>query len=261
MIRAKSMVLLMGFGLSLGSCSDETGKYVSGPDDPSLSVDEEAFASVNKALDRQEEKDIASGIRAEPSEVSPFSPAQPPALQSAPAGSSGTEQVPEATTSGGSGEKVLDFGIAFAVVPDAWEIELPSSTMRLAQLRIPASEGDAPSGAEVTVTQAGGGVEANLNRWYGQMRQPDGRPSSMVAKVEKLSAGSMAVTFVDIPGTFAPGAMPGRPALSPQSNWRMLGAIIEAPGGLLFVKATGPDRTMRDNLEKMKRFVISIRMK
>ena len=261
MNRAKWMVLLMGFGLSLGSCSDETGKYVSGPDDPSLSVDEEAFANVNEVLDRQEEEDIASGIRAEPSEVSPLPPPQPPALQSASAGSSETEQVPEATTSDGSGEKVLDFGIAFAVVPDAWEIELPSSTMRLAQLRIPASEGDAPAGVEVTVTQAGGGVEANLNRWYGQMRQPDGRPSSAVAKVEKLSAGSMAVTFVDIPGTFAPGAMPGRPALSPQSNWRMLGAIIEAPGGLLFVKATGPVRPMRDNLEKMKRFVISIRMK
>ena len=67
--------------------------------------------------------------------------------------------------------------------PAAWIAVPASSPMRVAQFVLPKAAGDAED-AELAVFYfggAGGTVEANLERWTGQMLQPDGRRSADVA--------------------------------------------------------------------------------
>ena len=62
--------------------------------------------------------------------------------------------------------------------PSTWISETPSSSMRLAQYRLPGLEGD-PEDAELAVFYfggQGGSVQANVDRWIGQFSNPDGSP-------------------------------------------------------------------------------------
>src|SRR3989338_9158151 len=61
--------------------------------------------------------------------------------------------------------------------PEGWIEETPSSPMRKAQYCLPKVEGDSE---DVSVSLfyfpgQGGSIEDNLNRWYGQFIQPDGK--------------------------------------------------------------------------------------
>ena len=47
-----------------------------------------------------------------------------------------------------------------------------------------AKEGEAP--VRITVMGSGGGLQGNLERWYGQFSQPDGRNTKDVAEIEQL---------------------------------------------------------------------------
>ena len=63
--------------------------------------------------------------------------------------------------------------------PTEWTESPSRSPMRVTQFILPRVPGD-PEDAELVVFYfggAGGSVDANLQRWIGQMEQPDGRPS------------------------------------------------------------------------------------
>ena len=73
--------------------------------------------------------------------------------------------------------------------------------MRVAQYALPHAAGDTQD-AELVVYYfggSGGTVEANIERWVGQMQQPDGRPSSAVAKRQSRTVNGLKVTLVDVP--------------------------------------------------------------
>jgi hypothetical protein len=109
-----------------------------------------------------------------------------------------------------------------------------------------AKAGEAP--VRVTVSGATGGVEANMDRWFTQFTQPDGKSTKDVSKVESFEASGLKVTFVTIPGTFAEMSFGGKPPAK-KEKFMMLGGIIETKqNGLLFVKLTGP----ADDAEKLK---------
>jgi hypothetical protein len=117
--------------------------------------------------------------------------------------------------------------------------------MRRAQYAVPGA-GGAEDG-ELAVFYfgqgQGGGVEANLDRWYGQFTQPDGGSTRASASRERRTVGTLAVTVTRARGTFA-GGMPGAGPSTPRPRWALLGAIVETPGGLWFFKLTGPEATV-----------------
>ena len=125
-------------------------------------------------------------------------------------------------------------GIAFTA-PASWRRETPSSAMRAAQFSIPGSAGE--KDGEVAVyyfgTGQGGGVEENVKRWQGQFSAPSG-PGS----VTTLEKNGVKITVVTAEGTYASG-MPMGPS-TPEPGYALWGAIIDAPQGSVFVKATGP---------------------
>lgn len=155
-------------------------------------------------------------------------------------------------------------GIVFTPPADAtWTEEAPSSRMRAAQYKAPKVEGDAED-AEVVVFYFGGGggsVEDNLNRWYTQWQQPDGKPTKDAAKVEKreLEGSKFVVHEVELSGTYVAETRPGAGERVNKPGFKMLGAIVETSSGSFFLKLTGPAATVDAQREAFRKFVDSFR--
>lgn len=124
--------------------------------------------------------------------------------------------------------------------PAGWKNE-GSRPMRAATYSIPAAAGDKDPG-ECAVFYfgegQGGGVQANIDRWIGQFQEKPATPPKPVTK----TMGGMKVTTIEHSGTYMAGAMMG--PKSPKSGYHLYGAIVEAPGGNVFFKLTGPAKTV-----------------
>ena len=161
-------------------------------------------------------------------------PQQPPVLPSAPGSPAESANSPSQAA-----------GIAWTV-PAGWEAE-PARQMRIATYRIHAIAGD-PEDAECAVyffgAGQGGTVEANLDRWAHQFTSPDGQPISQPAKIEKRVIAGLTVSTITASGTYlGAGGMVSQEQVK-KPNFRMQGAIVEAPEGLVFYKLTGPLNTV-----------------
>ena len=130
--------------------------------------------------------------------------------------------------------------------PKDWTVKPSSSPMRVAQYGLPRAAGDAED-AELIVYffgGQGGSVEANLDRWVGQMEQPDGRPSKAVARTETLTVNGMKATVLDVSGKYVAEMAPGSATRFNKPGFRLKAAVVETPGGPYFVKLTGPAKTV-----------------
>lgn len=130
--------------------------------------------------------------------------------------------------------------------PKEWVASPPGSSMRVAEFALPRAQGDGEDASLVIYFFQGGGgsVQANLERWTSQMAQPDGRPSSRVAKTSALTANGLAITVLDVTGTYIEEMMPGAGGARNKPNFRLKAAVVETPGGPYFVKLTGPRKTV-----------------
>ena len=131
--------------------------------------------------------------------------------------------------------------------PDGWVTEKPTSTMRVAQYKLPKVEGD-PEDASLVLyyfgASQGGAVQANIDRWIGQIEQPDGSSSKDKAKTESMTVNGLKVTTVDVSGTFTAEMTPGSGDRRNNADYRLRAAVIETPKGNYFAKLTGPSKTV-----------------
>ena len=130
--------------------------------------------------------------------------------------------------------------------PAGWVSKPPASSMRVAEFTLPKTTGDAED-ATLGIFffgGQGGNVEANLERWIGQMTQPDGRPSKQVAKTTKFTSRGLAITLVDLSGTYVAEVTPGSSERFNKPGFRLRAAVIETKEGPYFVKLTGPEKTV-----------------
>ncbi len=141
---------------------------------------------------------------------------------------------------------VLGGGKLRLKAPAKWVRKQPQTQIVEHEFAIPAAEGDKTDG-RLTIMGAGGGIEANIDRWYGQFTQPDGANTRDRAKVKKIKVAGQEVHLVDISGTFKDQRGPVAPAVE-RPKYRMLAAIIVTQGqGSYFVKFYGPERTVTEN--------------
>ena len=117
--------------------------------------------------------------------------------------------------------------------------------MRAATYLISPVAGDTDNAECAVFLNIGGGVQANIDRWIGQFSQPDGSPSAGKARQRKETINGYQVSFVELNGTFNAGGMAMGGPSTPKSSYRLLGAIVEAPGGEVFFKLTGPEKTVQ----------------
>jgi hypothetical protein len=106
-----------------------------------------------------------------------------------------------------------------------------------------------------------GGVEANLERWLGQITQPDGKPSKDVAKIEKTKLAGQDATLVSVTGNYKTQQMPGGPPPVDKTNQTMLGAIVDSPEGPYYFKLVGAKPTIDANMAKWKAMLASMKLK
>lgn len=142
--------------------------------------------------------------------------------------------------------------------PEGWEWVATTSQMRKAQLKVP--DAKTKESAEVVFFHFGpgnaGGVQANVERWFKQFEEPKEKSG---AKSEEVTVGKHKVTYVQAEGTYRSG-MPGGPQ-TPMPNYALLGAIIEAEGGSVFIKMTGPKALTRSSTGAFKKMVESALVK
>jgi hypothetical protein len=171
---------------------------------------------------------------------------RPAAGATAPA--SGRGAPASAPASGDLAARLKAIGLA-AKVPAGWVEEPGQRPMRLATVRIPRQGGDTEDG-EMSVSEVGGSLEANVERWRGQFQE---KPEPVLLKKE---AAGLEVTTVEMGGTFA-DSMRGGPA---KPGTKLLGAIVKVPGAdsLVFFKAWGPQRTMEEWKPSFEEFVASL---
>jgi hypothetical protein len=138
-------------------------------------------------------------------------------------------------------------------VPAGWTVgaERP---MRVSTYTIPAASGAEAGECGVFFfgRGQGGSVEDNLARWKSQFEPPSD------AKPVQRTVNGLKVHEIDISGTYT---SPGGPMMQSQgkrSGWRLLGAIVEVPDGLVFFKATGPAATMKKAEKDFQALVKSV---
>lgn len=166
----------------------------------------------------------------------------------------------EKGSTGPAGGRVI-YGSLTAMPPSGWEQLTPSSSMRLAEFRLP---GNPPGSGDATLAifyfgqGQGGSVEQNIGRWYGQFEQPDGGSTKEASRRWRDSVYGMPVTMVDIAGSFAAGMGPGAGSDEPVQGYRMLGAIVESDKGPYFFKLIGPEATVSRWSQSFTAFIHSI---
>ena len=151
-------------------------------------------------------------------------------------------------------------GLTFTAPPE-WKTVATSSSMRVAQFSLPRSGGDTADGELVVYYFGGSGgtVEANIQRWIDQMKQPDGKSSSAVAKRETRSVNGLKVTLVDVSGTYVAEMSPGSGQLHNSPGFRLRAAVIETANGPYFIKLTGPANTLAAAEQQYDKFISSIK--
>jgi hypothetical protein len=148
---------------------------------------------------------------------------------------------------GGGKSPAMVAGIAYEV-PSEW-VDAGPAGMRVAQWSLPPVGADAEA-AEVAVfyfgPASGGGVEANIDRWVGQMKAEDGGNVADEAERKTIEVDGMPVHLVSVNGTYDAGTMrPMGGGDGPKEDYRMVAAIVEGPQGSVFFKLTGPEETAK----------------
>jgi hypothetical protein len=151
-------------------------------------------------------------------------------------------------------------GLTYAA-PAGWKSVPTSSSMRVAEFRLPKTAPDAEDAELVAYYFGGdgGSVDANIERWLGQVAQPGGRPSSAVAKRETRTINGLTVTLLDVSGTYLGGMGPGGPAPAQKPHFRLRTAVVQTGKGPYFIKLTGPEKTMATWAPAFDRFMASMK--
>jgi hypothetical protein len=184
--------------------------------------------------------------------VGPVLIAPPTAAAQAPA----TEAGPEARVFA-----IADGGFSLRA-PAGWQRVQPKSGIVETEFAIPtegaAADGTPAQPGRMTVMGAGGTVQANIDRWYGQFTQPDGSETKTKATTKKLELAGCKVTLVDIPGTYkdSPGGPFAGGRAVERPDYRMLAAIVETPDrGNYFLKFYGPAKTVAAHADGFRTMV------
>ena len=128
-------------------------------------------------------------------------------------------------------------------VPTGWVEEERSSSMRVAQYRLPKAAGDTEDDSVVLYyfgQNQGGSAAANIERWVSQMKQADGDAS----KKENLEVNGLKATTVDVAGTYVAETAPGSGTFLNKPGYRLRAAVVETSNGNYYVKLVGPEKTV-----------------
>jgi len=148
-------------------------------------------------------------------------------------------------------------------VPTGWVEEPRTSSMRVAQYKLPKAAADTEDASLVVYyfgQGQGGSTAANVERWVGQLKQTDGN-AAKDAKEEHFEANGLKVTAIDVSGTYVAETAPGSGTFLNKPGYRLRGAVVETPNGSYFVKLVGPEKTVAHWNESFVSYLKSFELK
>ncbi len=139
--------------------------------------------------------------------------------------------------------------------PASWKAQA-ARPMRAATYVVPAAADDKEAG-ECGIYYfgqgKGGSVDDNMKRWIGQFE-----PAQQEAQPHKRTISGLNVTTIDLSGTYTGAGGPMATAKTIKPGYRLLGAIMEAPEGLIFIKFTAPAKTAAANQANFENLLKSL---
>ena len=171
----------------------------------------------------------------------PIQTAKAPAVESTTGGESSNQTIKEPT------ERRIG-GVKFEI-PAGWEEKALASTVLLGEFGLPGDTGP----GRLTLSTAGGGTTANLERWKGQFQRGTDDPEP---KETPLTIAGKASRLIEVSGTFTDTFGGG----GPKSHWQLLGVAIPIDAEHnYFIKLTGPQSTIAARRDEFLKFVESAR--
>ena len=131
-------------------------------------------------------------------------------------------------------------------VPPGWVAQARTSSMRVAQYKLAATDGDTEDASVVLYyfgEGQGGSAAANVERWISQMKHADGS-AAKDPKQESFETNGLKVTTVDVSGTYVAETSPGSGTFHNKPAYRLRAAVVETPNGSYYVKLVGPEKTV-----------------
>jgi hypothetical protein len=129
-------------------------------------------------------------------------------------------------------------------VPAGWIEEDRSSSMRVAQYKLPRTEPDTEDASLVLYyfgKDQGGTAAANVERWASQIKQADGKTPSVT---ETSTTSGLKVTTLNGFGTYVAETAPGSGEFLNKPGYGLRAAVIETPNGSYYLKLVGPEKTV-----------------
>ena len=131
--------------------------------------------------------------------------------------------------------------------PDSWKQE-SASEMRIASFAIPNGTGKAGDVSVTAFPGDVGGLEANVNRWRGQLKLPILSADELAKTWEQTTVDGIPVVFVDMADN-----------QTDSNGQRVLGAVLRTADRTWFVKVTGPNNLLAAEKARFQDFVRSFR--
>jgi len=144
--------------------------------------------------------------------------------------------------------------------PDDWVKETPKSKMRRAQYKLPGQDGAGDAELAVFVFPgSGGAVSANIQRWIGQFKQPDGSNSAEKAVSDEKVINGLKMTTVSLTGTYFKSSSMMGGDVEELKNSALLAVIVETEKDPWFFKTTGPEETVNYWRDSFNEFLLTIK--
>jgi hypothetical protein len=143
-------------------------------------------------------------------------------------------------------------------VPVDWVAAPPANQMRVGEFKLP---GDTDKASLVIFRFAGGAGtrQANIDRWLGQFQLEGGTAATEAdATIESYEVNELAVTSLEVAGTYVASMRPGAPAAHNEANWAMFAAIVEGSGDAFYFKAVGPAAKIDEWRPGIERMLLSL---
>jgi hypothetical protein len=153
-----------------------------------------------------------------------------------------------------------------ADAPAEWKTQEPKSQLRSHEFVLPGAEKGVADGILFVMhfgKGGGGGLDANLQRWYGMVEQPDGGSTEKASKKTEIKdvAGGK-VVWLDMPGTYLDRPTPMSQQVTKRPNYRVFAAMIDAgKDGPYWIRAYGPEPVMKAHRDGFEKFLKSIAKK
>lgn len=145
--------------------------------------------------------------------------------------------------------------------PPAWQPKVVSSMMRIGEFVLPKADSDSEDASLILYFfgGTGGTVQANIDRWLGQISQLNGRPTRDVATTQSRLINGLSVTTFDATGTYVAEVTPGSSEHYNKPGFRMRAAVIETTDGPYFIKLVGPTATVTRWEKEYEAFLQSLK--